>query len=115
MAANDYHVIMYEILLYLYDCLKKDISPSREEIETYRQRHEINRRYWSRVIKDMDEYGYIQEIQGGQNDADIACYTIITSRGIDYLTRNPLMNAVRDKGADAIQIKTSDIGGAILE
>ena len=35
MAANDYHVIVYEILAYLYDCLKNGIDPDIEAIKNY--------------------------------------------------------------------------------
>lgn len=34
MAANDYHVIVYQILAYLYECLKdgRDVSLSLRQI-----------------------------------------------------------------------------------
>lgn len=121
MAANDYHVIMYEILLYLYDCLKKGIDPDNEAVDTYRKLHEINMRYWSRVIIDMQNDGYIENASVfalanvGWKSARINRDTTITRKGIEYLMDNSLMKKIKDLGADAIKGMISGIGGAMLK
>ncbi len=121
MAANDYHVIMYEILLYLYDCLKKGIDPDNEIVDTYRKLHEINMRYWARVIIDMEKDGYIENASifalanVSWKSARISKDTTITRKGIEYLIDNSLMKKVKELGANAIKGMISGIGGAVLE
>lgn len=120
MAANDYHVIMYQILLYLYDCLKKGIDPDNEAVETYRKLHEINMRYWSRVIIDMQNDGYIEKAaifaitNTDRQGARITKNTTVTRKGIEYLIDNSLMKKIKDIGADAIKGMISSLGGAVL-
>ena len=86
MAANDYHVIMYQILLYLYDCLKKGIDPDNEAVEAYRKLHEINIRYWQKVMKDMEKDGYLENIrEPWWQNIEITTDTVITRKGVEYL------------------------------
>jgi len=120
MAANDYHVIMYQVLLYLYDCLKKGVDPDNEAVEAYRKLHEINMRYWSRVIIDMQNDGYIEKAtvfvitNVGWQGARITRDTTITRKGIEYLIDNSLMQKIKELGADAIKGMISSLGGAVL-
>ena len=121
MAANDYHVIMYQILLYLYDCLKKGVDPDNEAVDSYRKLHEINMRYWARVIIDLQNDGYIENAsifaianvrwQGARITGD----TTITRKGIEYLIDNSLMKKIKDLGANAIKGMICNLGGAVLE
>ena len=123
MAANDYHVIMYQILLYLYDCLKKGIDPDNETIDVYRRLHAINKRCWNRVITDMDNEGYIKRAWVSIRDkagvwedvVRINKYTEITREGIEYLIDDHRMNEIRNKGVDAIPDLVSDFGEDIFE
>ncbi len=121
MAANDYHVIMYEILLYLYDCLKKGVDPDNEVVDAYRKLHEINMRYWARVIVDMQNDGYIENAaifaiaNVRWKGARIVQDTTITRKGIEYLIDNSMMKKIKELGASAIKGMVSGIGGAILE
>ena len=121
MAANDYHVIMYQILLYLYDCLKKGVDPDNEVVDTYRKLHEINMRYWARVIIDMQKDGYIENAAIFSLDnvrwqgARIISDTTITRKGIEYLIDNSLMKQVKELGANAIKGMIYGIGEAVLK
>ncbi len=121
MAANDYHVIMYQILLYLYDCLKKGVDPDNEVVDSYRKLHEINMRYWARVIIDMQKDGYIENAavfaiaNVGWRGAKINKDTTITRKGIEYLIDNSVMKQIKDLGAKAIKGMIYNLGGAVLE
>ena len=61
MAKNDYFAITYRILAYLYECLKAGEDPHLEEIlaETLG----IPERYWSDIITELYEKGYIQGVR----------------------------------------------------
>ena len=62
MARDDYHVIVYQILSYLYMQLKhgKDIDASLIRHDSkYLQ---INRKYWTYVIVNLLNEGYISGI-----------------------------------------------------
>lgn len=77
MAKNDYHVIVYRILLYLYTCLKggEDVDPKR--LDEIALAAGANERYWHYILCSL---------------LDGAC---ITPRGIEYLTDNSFMAKVR--------------------
>lgn len=120
MSANDYHVIVYQILLYLYDCLKKGIDPKNEDLDTYRQLHNINIRYWSRILLDLERKGYIEYLNilplanVEWPIAQIKGATTITGDGVEYLVDNSLMQKVKNLGMSAIQGMISTLGGNIL-
>ena len=38
MAANDYHVIVYQILAYLYSCLKDGVDVDLASIEQFKEK-----------------------------------------------------------------------------
>ncbi len=116
MAADDYHVIAYQILLYLYDCLKKGIDPDNKALEGYRNAHSINLRYWSRVIIDLQNKGYIEKANTFAINnvpwmgANITASTTITGDGIAYLVDNSLMQKIKNLGANAIQGMITTLG-----
>lgn len=93
MARDDYHVIIYQILSYLYMQLKqgKDIDASLIRHDSkYLQ---INRKYWTYVIVNLLNEGYICGIVIDQDiDENIGIYNLdkceITPKGIEYLTDN---------------------------
>ena len=117
MAANDYHVIAYQILLYLYDCLKKGIDPNEQALNAYRELHNINIRYWSRILFDLEKKGYIEYLHViplsnvEWKIAQIKGATSITGDGVEYLVDNSLMQKIKNLGMNAIQGMISTLGG----
>lgn len=93
MARDDYHVIVYQILSYLYMQLKqgKDIDASLIRHDSkYLQ---INRKYWTYIIVNLLNEGYISGIVIDKDiDENIEIYNLdkceITPKGIEYLTDN---------------------------
>lgn len=93
MARDDYHVIVYQILSYLYQQLKqgKDIDVSLIKHDSkYLQ---INRRYWRYVIINLLNEGYIKGIVVEEDiEGNLEIYNLdqceITPKGIEYLTDN---------------------------
>ena len=62
MARDDYYVIVYQILAYLYQKLKKgqDIDP--KEISNDCTLFKINRKYWEYIMINMYKQGLIEGI-----------------------------------------------------
>ena len=42
MAKEDYHIIVYQILKYLYQCLKSGTFPSTANLTIFREQTNIN-------------------------------------------------------------------------
>lgn len=93
MAKDDYYVIVYQILAYLYRTLKdgNDVDPAMLEYKS--QYLNINRKYWQYIIENMQEEGYIKGVvlnyAWGNN---LLSYDLsgcqITPAGIAYLCDN---------------------------
>ena len=49
MAKNDYFVIVYKILSYLYECMKAGKEPAQEDIACDSQLFHISQRYWNHI------------------------------------------------------------------
>lgn len=50
MAKDDYHVIVYQILAYLYTCLKTDEAVDPALLQHDSKMMDINRNYWVYII-----------------------------------------------------------------
>ncbi|MCD8295185.1 MAG: YjcQ family protein [Clostridia bacterium] len=87
MARNDYFVIAYRILEYLYECFKAGEKP---EVEMYGpQAMEINNAYWVSLMESLSDEGYIKGIcfpktLGAGNGAKVLDLKI-TQKGIEFL------------------------------
>lgn len=90
MAKDDYFVIAYKILSYLYACLK-----SCEEVDINYIQHDskyldIGESYWAYIIEHLIKDGYIEgisikrSVNGCIHISNIE-NTRITPKGIEYL------------------------------
>ena len=52
MAQNDYFVIVYRVLKYLYDCLKKGEKPEAEYLVA--STYNIPENYWIYILFKLD-------------------------------------------------------------
>ena len=101
MAKNDYFVLMFRILAYLYECLKQDEYPDLEYLHYSTEAFPIGQRYWNTIWTDMYQEGYISGIKLlpilGQVEKDVRLSqaTRITAKGIEYLEDNSKMNKVK--------------------
>ena len=103
MANNDYFVIVYRVLKYLYDCLKTDMKP--ETIYLISSTYNIPDGYWSYIIISLINENYIKGIEvnttkdgvifGALQDA------VITPKGIEYLFENSLLEKAKKTLKDA--------------
>lgn len=100
MAKDDYYVIAYKILAYLYSQLKKGEKIDPDMLMYDGGLFQINRSYWVYIIVNLLEQGYIKGIQNpnagnGHYIREQLPDCEITPKGIDYLCDNNLMEKAK--------------------
>lgn len=98
MAKNDYFVIAYRILIYLYACLKSDVTVDTEEISPAKL--DITPKYWLYVLEHLQAEGYIEgvyigKLLGGMPSVKLENIAI-TPKGIEYLQSNSTMEKAKE-------------------
>lgn len=111
MAKDDYHVIVYQILSYLYYCLKKDIKVNGKNLSCEDSKYfDINKNYWSYIMINMFESGFITGIEitpvWGEEYPVISNLEScrITPKGIEYLCDNSFMEKAKQFLKDVKEI-----------
>ena len=96
MAQDDMHVIMYRILAYLYDCMKRgrDVDPNLISFE----RLCINKRYWVAIMVELAERGFVKGAVISHADDETNVYLrepTVTMAGVEFLMENSMMNKAK--------------------
>lgn len=95
MAKDDYHVIVYQILSYLYQQLKKGEKIDGRMLEHNSLLFTINKNYWEYVMVNVIKQGFIEGIDVLALDGGIVIANLgnaqITPTGIEYLMGNSFM------------------------
>lgn len=96
MAKDDYNVVVYKILKYLYKCLKTGEDVKIEYITP--EELEIPESYWKYIIIHLYEDGLIEKLKvcnliSAKDNPQISFQksTTITPAGIEFLLDNSLM------------------------
>lgn len=100
MAKDDYHVIVYKILLYLYGVMQRKIVFSHDAFNKLIERSDIKEEYLANILRLMQSEGLIEG--GAFKKAWGHEYIMIsdledlqiTADGIRYLKENSTMNKV---------------------
>ncbi len=97
MARDDYFVIVYQLMKYLYDCLKKGEKPEIDHLQA--SYYSIPKNYWEYILVSLIQEGYIAGLlmspsKGGVVFGDLQD-TIITPKGIEYLFENSLIEKAK--------------------
>lgn len=95
MTKNDYYVLVYRVLMYLYNCLKngEDVDASKLTPQWLG----INERYFEYIFDTLDEEEfilnatYIEDHAGKHLQSDI----MISPKGISYLHENSTIQKVK--------------------
>lgn len=98
MAKDDYHVIVYKILAYLYMQLKAGAAVNQEMLEARGKLFDIPESYWQYIFNALYHEGYITGAKvepWGTGEIIVLTECQITPRGIEYLTDNSLMEKVK--------------------
>lgn len=99
MGKDDYFVIVYRLLKYLYECLKKSKKPNMEVLDE--GFFLIESPYWNYILSNLFEDGYISGIVLlpvlGEEDrlVKILPNIKITPKGIQYLEENSIFQKVK--------------------
>lgn len=110
MAKDDYHVIVYRILVYLYACMKRKIMFEEATFEAAVRKHVVSDEYFADILRMMQEEELIKGLLfvpawGGDvilaSDIDEAR---ITPKGIRYLEENDKMKTIGEKLKESIDI-----------
>lgn len=100
MSNNDMHVLIYKILNYLYECLKKGIHVDLAEFIRDCNLENVSEQYWKSVIEELDQHGYIKEViirdTKTQKIIMLKDDFGITLEGVEYLQENSMMSKVKD-------------------
>ena len=100
MSNNDMHVLIYKILNYLYECLKKGIHVDLAEFIRDCNLENVSEQYWQSVIEELDQHGYIKEViiksTKTQKIVLLKDNFGITLEGVEYLQENSMMSKVKD-------------------
>ena len=111
MAKDDYFVISFKILAYLYAVLKGKEIFSKQKYDKAIGKKELNEEYLNRIYKMMSDDGLIEEVVFTKAWGNVYIPLFeenelqITSKGIQFLEENDSMkkagNFLQDK-ADVI-------------
>lgn len=102
MAKDDYHVIVYRILAYLYKCLKSGHRPSLDYLQYDTDDFPIGKSYWNYILIHLLEGGYIEGITlipmlgDEEKVVRLTSNVRITPLGIEYLSENSTMNKAKE-------------------
>lgn len=92
MSYDDFDVIVYKLLSYLYECLKNDITPNAIKAQEIAK---CNNTYFAAVIKSLKQDGYVTGNFTSAWGGDIVTFDIsITQSGARYLSEDSQMEAV---------------------
>ncbi len=108
MAADDYYVIAYRFLKYLYDCLKRAAQPKEEALCA--DFFDIPVEYWEYIVTHLYTDGYIEGITVGRylHAKGLSIGNLrninITPKGIEYLSENSMLQKIKGTVKDIMDI-----------
>ncbi|BAK45564.1 YjcQ family protein [Eggerthella sp. YY7918] len=95
MANDDMHVIMYKILAYLYDCMKKGEEPQNSMISYDSDLLGIPAAYWNQIMAQMVELGLVKGIAVRYYDNSptvLISKPYVTLEGVQFMQENSMMS-----------------------
>lgn len=93
MSADDFDVIAYKLLSYLYECLKEGVPPNGEKA---REVAGCNPVYFSAAIDSLKAEGYIIGTIVKEWSGEIVLFEVnLTQSGARYLSENSNMANVK--------------------
>lgn len=100
MAKNDYYVIAYLMLSYLYECLKSGVTPDIQQISHDAPNIGIPYSYWCYILRHLRQDGYVEGVAMvktlGDEGIKLLPGFMITPKGIEYLDENSSMAKAKD-------------------
>lgn len=97
MANDDYFVLAYRLLSYLYGCLKSGEEPDWERLNYETKEFPVGEDYWNYLLEHLLLDGYVEgaallpAVGGTQKRIKLSRVFQITPKGIEYLQENSAM------------------------
>lgn len=91
MAKDDYSVVVYKVLAYLYQSIKEGVYPN---IIQTKEITGINEVYLKAVVADLADRGYVRFDMKFFPNGEYRGLSI-TGEGVEYLEENPKMASVK--------------------
>lgn len=103
MAQNDMFVVMYKLLCYLYDCMKRDEPPSPSCYSA--SALGIPEGYWARIIEEMVDHGFVTGFVVSKDMSGNRVVSVsspaVTMEGVAFAQENSMMGKARQFLLDA--------------
>lgn len=101
MARDDYHVIVYQVLSYLYAQLKAGAAVDPELLKADSKYLGINEVYWTYIMQNLMAQDFISGLSikrawGNKVFIDGLEDCQITPKGIEYLCDNSFLNKAKE-------------------
>ena len=101
MAKDDYFVLVYKILAYLYTSLKEGTPPNPDMLLSSSLFLNINEAYWAYIMDNLQKQGLIcglviSPAWGGKTVVSGLENCQITPDGIAYLFENDLLSKAKE-------------------
>lgn len=97
MAKDDYFVIVYQLLKYLYDCLKEGNRPEADHLRA--EYFRIPASYWLYILTSLHKEGLVDGIHFVKTKDGIVLSDptelMIQPKGIEYLFENTLIQRAK--------------------
>lgn len=102
MAKDDYFVMAYKLLSYLYACLKAGKDPLDSGYMDYDTKaFPVGEAYWQYLLRNLYQEGYLQGVAlvpilgMAEKGVKLLPNVSITPKGIAYLHENSMMQKVK--------------------
>ena len=105
MAQDDMHVLMYKVLTYLYDCLKRGKGPDKEMLQSYGPLFGgVPETYWTAVWLEMVDKSLVKGVTKTPYDNETLVVLVaprVTLEGVEFMNENSMMAKAKDFLKDA--------------
>lgn len=107
MAQDDYFVIVYKILEYLYRCMKAGKRPMPEDLAPPCQMYSIPESYWTQIMEELIDQEYVKginKVPGLQmSGIKINPEAAITMKGVEFLQSNSKIEEAKKTAGESFQ------------
>ena len=95
MSANDMHVVMYKMLAYIYDCMKRGIEPQESRMRPGGDvAGEIPYSYWFEIVSQMVDRELLRGVVVWAPDCEPTVEfrnPAVTLEGVEFMQENSMM------------------------
>ncbi|SDF30862.1 YjcQ family protein [Eubacterium pyruvativorans] len=118
MAKDDMFVIMYKILAYLYECMKRGKKANPENISWDSEMFSIPEEYWKKILVELIENGYIKDVYvvnsiGSRSGIKFGTDPSVTMAGVQFLEENSMMAKAKSVLGSSFQTVLSRLIGLL--